>query len=60
MLVLCIVILLHIVLCCTYTCYKKNTSNVNSVLNDNKFNLVISSLIIVLLFSMSDINQNLI
>lgn len=59
MLVLYIMILLHIVLCCTYTCYKQNTNNIELVLTQNKFNLVISSLIICLLFSLSDINENL-
>ena len=57
MLVLYIMILLHIILCCTYTCYKQNTNDIQSVLNKNKFNLVISSLIICLLFSMSDLNE---
>jgi hypothetical protein len=56
MLVLYIMILLHIVLCCTHTCYKKNTNDVQLVLNDNKLNLIISILIIVLLFSVSEIN----
>ena len=56
MLVLYVMILLHIVLSCTYTCAKQNTSDIQKVLNDNKFNLLISSLIIALLFSLTEVN----
>lgn len=54
MLLLYIILLLHIVLCCTYTCAEKDTNNIEQVLNENKLDLLISSLIIILLFSLSE------
>lgn len=57
MLELYIIILLHIVISCTYTCAKQDRTDIQQLLDENKLNLIMSSLIIVLLFSLSDFNQ---
>lgn len=51
MLILYLILLLHIVLCCTYSCAQNNTNNFISQLQKNKINVLISCLIIIIMYT---------
>lgn len=51
MLILYLILLLHNVLSCTYSCAKNNTCNITEQLQNNKINILVSCLIIIVIYT---------